>query len=91
MASIDKETAALRWLGYEITGDGRIAVVYECCRKVVLVQTPLEGQVLQQERCSRICSHHIVPDGAWHKVHKLDRKIEPRYEPVFVSKIWERD
>ena len=91
MAEIDKATAALRWPGYEITGDGRFVVIYECCRKVVLVQTPLEAQVLQQEKCSRICSHKIVPDGRWHKVSKLDRKIESHQAPIFVSRIWERD
>jgi hypothetical protein len=90
MASIDKATAELRWQGYEISGDGRLAVVYECCRKVVLVQTPLEASVLQQERCGQNCSYRISPEGGWHAVKELDRP-RPATLPVWQSHVWERD
>jgi hypothetical protein len=70
--NINLATARLRWTGYEVSGDGRLAVVYECCRKVVLVQTPIEASVLRQERCGQHCSYKIAPEGGWHKISKLD-------------------
>jgi hypothetical protein len=72
MASIDKATAQLRWQGYEISGDGRIAVVCQCNRRVVLATTPLEAAVIQQERCGKMCSQLICPEGGWHLIRKLD-------------------
>ncbi|HUC30022.1 MAG TPA: hypothetical protein VMR80_10575 [Candidatus Acidoferrum sp.] len=78
MADIDQETAKLRWPGYEITGAGRIGVVHECCRKVVLVSTPIEAQVISRERCGKSCSHIIAPDGRWHVIRKLDEPTRGR-------------
>ena len=88
MASIDKATAELRWPGYTVTGDGRLAVVCHCNRRVVLASTPLEAAVIQQERCGQHCSHVIAPEGGWHQIKKLDRAV-PKYTEVFVSRIWE--
>jgi len=71
-------TAAMRWPGYDITGAGSLAVVLECSRRVVLVQTPLEAAALASEKCCEICSHVAAPGAGLHRVHKLDT---PRSEP----------
>jgi hypothetical protein len=78
MGSIDKATAELRWQGYEISGAGRIAVVCQCNRRVVLATTPLEAAVIQQERCGKMCSQLICPEGGWHTIRKLDERTRGR-------------
>jgi hypothetical protein len=78
MRSIDKATAELRWQGYETSGAGRIAVVCQCNRRVVLATTPLEAAVIQQERCGQHCSHMIAPEGGWHVIRKLDEPTRGR-------------
>jgi hypothetical protein len=78
MASIDQETARLRWPGYEVSGAGRIAVVCQCNYRVVLATTPLEAAVIQQERCGKMCSHVISPEGGWHVIRKLDESVRGR-------------
>ena len=78
MASIDKATAELRWFGYEVSGAGRIAVVCQCNRRVVLASTPLEAHVIQQERCGKMCSHIICPEGGWHVIRNLDEPTRGR-------------
>lgn len=67
----DKHITA-RWPGYGITGTGSLAVVLECCRKVVLVMTPLHAHALAGEPCCVTCSHAAAPGAGLHRVHKLD-------------------
>jgi len=78
MASIDQETAKLRWPGYEVSGAGRIAVVCQCNHRVVLATTPIEAHVIQQERCGKMCSQLICPEGGWHVIRKLDEPTRGR-------------
>jgi hypothetical protein len=61
-----------RWPGYAVTGAGSLAVVLECCRRVLLVQTPLEAQALAAEKCCGTCSRAAAPGAGMHRVHKLD-------------------
>jgi len=57
----------------------------------VLIQTPLATQ-FAPEKCSRICSHQIVPDPLVDGTKNTQAwKKEFHQQPVFVSRIWERD
>jgi len=73
MASIDRQTAALRWPQYDVVGKGRCAVVIECQRRVVLVESPLEANAVAGQSCGQGCSHVVNPYGNWHKQRTLDR------------------
>lgn len=92
-SSIDRATAQLRWPGYEVSGAGRIAVVCQCNRKVVLVTSPLEAAVIQQERCGQHCSHMIAPEGRWHLLRKLDEPTRNRNNETFgnIAALMERE
>lgn len=70
-------TAAMRWPGYTITGAGPLAVVLECCRKVVLVQIPLQAHALAAEKCCGVCSHIAAPGAGLHRIVELE---QPRKE-----------
>lgn len=55
MQSINFDTANLRWPGYTITGDGRMAVVCHCHRTVQLCQTPMLARAVANEKCRTNC------------------------------------
>lgn len=83
------QIAHARFPGYEIQGDGSLAVVLACNRKVILVQTPLEANAIQTEKCGPGCSHAIDSDGGFHRVAKLEQPIQRRAFRLPVN--WERD
>jgi hypothetical protein len=93
MANIDQETAKLRWPGYDVSGDGRLAVVCQCNRRVVLATTPIEAHVIQQERCGKMCSQLICPEGGWHVIRKLDESTRGRNNETSgnIAALMERD
>lgn len=70
--------AATRWPGYGITGAGPLAVVLECCRRVVLVMMPLEAAALAAEKCCATCSHIAAPGAGLHRIVEME---QPRKEP----------
>jgi hypothetical protein len=72
----DKHITA-RWPGYEVTGAGPLAVVLECCRRVVLVQMPLQAHALAGEQCCATCSHSAAPGAGLHGIVELE---QPRNE-----------
>lgn len=68
---------SLRWPGYDVTGTGSLAVVLECCRRVMLVMMPIEAAALAAEKCCATCSHIAAPGAGLHRIIELD---EPRKE-----------
>jgi hypothetical protein len=80
-SSINHATVALRWPGYEISGSGRVAVILECQRKVVLVSSPMEAAALMAERCGQYCGHMQDQWQGWHKTRVLDTYQQQAYVP----------
>jgi hypothetical protein len=76
-AAVYAAIARLRWPGYAVTGAGSVAVVLECSRRVLLVQTPLEAQALAAEKCCDICSHVAAPGANLHRIVEME---QPRQE-----------
>lgn len=66
-----------RWPGYDVTGVGSLAVVFECCRRVVLVMMPIEAVALAAEKCCTTCSHRAAPGAGLHRIIEID---QPRKE-----------
>lgn len=84
MASIDQQTAALRWPSYQIEGSGRCAVVLECTRRVVLCLDPISANAVAASHCGPGCCHEISPYGNWHKSRTLDIYPQP---PIYAGRI----
>lgn len=80
------DAAKQRWPGYQITGNGSLAVVYHCTHRVELVTTPIEASVIANERCGPNCSHIRNPEGGWHKVERIN---PPRPRAAIVIRDWE--
>jgi hypothetical protein len=66
-------TTAVRWPSYSITGAGPLAVVLECCHRVVQVMMPLEAAALAGEKCCATCSHAAAPGAGLHRIVELEQ------------------
>jgi hypothetical protein len=77
--SVFQRSARQRWQGYDIEGDGRIACVLHCDRRVVLCTSPMMANTVAGERCGPGCSHIICPYGGFHKQAMLS--VQAQYVP----------
>jgi hypothetical protein len=69
--------ARLRWPDYQVSGEGRYAVVLHCVRKVILVGYVLEGRQIKSAKCGPAC--RFDDDARWHRGYALDE--QPKETP----------
>lgn len=67
--------ARTRWPGYEIEGQGSIAVVHHCCKHITLVGHALEARMLIAGSCGPICRKD--EKGHWHGAWSLEASVTP--------------
>ncbi len=86
---IAPEMARLRYPSYSVGGgEGTLAVVLECCSKVVIVKTPMEAHALVNEKCGTNCRHGAQ---AWHRIDRIIRPEPERYRVIRNHPDRERD
>ena len=78
--SENQQTAiARRWPDYTVEGDGSLAVVLHCCRRIVLVSFVLEARQMVATKCGNAC---LIDDNPkWHAafyLNEVPRKEQPR-------------
>jgi hypothetical protein len=91
-AEIYKEIARLKWPGYQVSGDGKIAVVLVCQCRVVLCEIPLAAEPIRAAECAA-CRNVFGDKQIHHRVVVLTEPTKfykgPRIVPS--NRIWERD
>ena len=70
------ETAKRRWQHCTVSGCGPIAVILNCCYRVVLCSFLLEAQALAGNKCCDNCAHGIM-EGRWHEIVELQPPVRP--------------
>jgi hypothetical protein len=80
------EEARKRWPGYQIIGDGSLAVIYHCARKIELCTMPMIAGVIVAESCGPFCSHVRNENGGWHEVKRIEL---PRPRLIATIRDWE--
>jgi len=79
------EIAKARWPGYQIIGDGSLAVLYHCNRRIELCTLPMLASVIVAERCGVQCNHLRNPEGGWHTVETIKPQ---RLRTITVLRDW---
>jgi hypothetical protein len=79
--------AKMRWAGYTVTGDGKIAVVLHCRNEVRLCDWLMEAEDIAAKSCiPDMCSHIALgPSFKMHQIHVLNTPpvASPQYSTCF--------